>query len=89
MLSVCHSVIITDNDSSYSEEFIALAILRLVELEKAVVEGAGATGLAALLAGLLPELKGKKWVYVNNIWKRFMNTWYNGQFKKEACFFSK
>jgi threonine dehydratase len=43
-----------------SEEYIALAILRLVELEKAVVEGAGATGLAAVLAGLLPELKGKK-----------------------------
>ena len=43
-----------------SEEFIALAILRLVELEKAVVEGAGACGLAAILAGLLPELKGKK-----------------------------
>ena len=45
---------------SCSEEFIALAILRLIELEKAVVEGAGATGLAAVLAGLLPELKGKK-----------------------------
>ena len=43
-----------------SEEYIALAILRLVELEKAVVEGAGATGLAAVLAGLLPELEGKK-----------------------------
>lgn len=43
-----------------SEEYVALAILRLVELEKAVVEGAGATGLAAVLAGLLPELEGKK-----------------------------
>jgi len=43
-----------------SEEFIALSILRLVELEKSVVEGAGATGLAAVLAGLIPELKGKK-----------------------------
>ena len=42
------------------EEFIALAILRLIEVEKAVVEGAGASGLAAILAGLLPELKGKK-----------------------------
>lgn len=28
------------------EEWIALAILRLVELEKIVVEGAGAAGLA-------------------------------------------
>jgi threonine dehydratase len=43
-----------------SEEYIALAILRLVEMEKCVIEGAGATGLAVLLAGLLPELKGKK-----------------------------
>lgn len=42
------------------EEYIALAILRLVELEKAIVEGAGATGLAAILEGLLPELEGKK-----------------------------
>lgn len=44
----------------FREEYIALAILRLVELEKAIVEGAGATGLAAILEGLLPELEGKK-----------------------------
>lgn len=43
-----------------SEHHIALAILRLLELEKSVVEGAGAAGLAACLAGLVPELKGKK-----------------------------
>ncbi|XP_064094075.1 uncharacterized protein LOC135206650 isoform X2 [Macrobrachium nipponense] len=42
------------------EEWIAIAILRLVECEKAVVEGAGATALAAILAGELPELKGKR-----------------------------
>jgi threonine dehydratase len=42
------------------EEYINIAILRLLELEKAVVEGAGAIGFAAVLAGLLPELKGKK-----------------------------
>jgi threonine dehydratase len=42
------------------EHDIALAILRLMELEKAVVEGAGAAPLAACLAGLVPELKGKK-----------------------------
>ncbi|XP_071117070.1 L-threonine ammonia-lyase-like [Haliotis cracherodii] len=42
------------------EENIAIAILRLIELEKAVVEGAGATGLAAIVEGLLPELAGKK-----------------------------
>ncbi|RNA15110.1 threo-3-hydroxyaspartate ammonia-lyase-like [Brachionus plicatilis] len=42
------------------EEYIAIAILRLLELEKAVVEGAGACGFAAVLQGLLPELKNKK-----------------------------
>lgn len=45
-----------------SEEDIARAILRLVEVEKAVVEGAGAVGLAALMAGKLPELVGKRYV---------------------------
>ena len=45
----------------YSEEYIALALLRLVEIEKAVVEGAGATGLAAILQDLLPDLKGKRY----------------------------
>jgi len=49
-----------DKIVSVSEAWIAIAILRLIEHEKAVVEGAGATGLAAILAGLLPELKGKK-----------------------------
>ena len=43
-----------------NEEWIAIAILRLVELEKCVVEGAGAAGLAALLAGEIDEFKGKK-----------------------------
>ncbi|KAI4468995.1 threonine dehydratase mitochondrial-related [Holotrichia oblita] len=42
------------------EKWIAIAILRLIELEKCVVEGAGAAGLAAILAGQLDELKGKK-----------------------------
>jgi threonine dehydratase len=42
-----------------SEHEIALAVLRLMELEKAVVEGAGAAPLAACLAGKFPELKGK------------------------------
>lgn len=46
------------------EENIAIAILRLIELEKAVVEGAGATGLAAIVEGLLPELAGKKYVCI-------------------------
>ena len=42
------------------EHDLARAVLRLMELEKAVVEGAGAAPLAACLAGLVPELKGKK-----------------------------
>ena len=42
------------------EESIALAILRLLETEKTVVEGGGAVGLAALLSGKLPHLKGKR-----------------------------
>lgn len=42
------------------ERDIALAVLRLIELEKAVVEGAGAAPLAACLAKLVPELSGKK-----------------------------
>lgn len=47
-----------------TEPQIALSILRLMELEKAVVEGAGAASLAALLSGKLPELAGKKVVLV-------------------------
>jgi threonine dehydratase len=42
------------------EELISLAILRLVEMQHGVVEGAGASPLAALLSGQLPELAGKK-----------------------------
>ncbi len=47
-----------------SEDWIAHAILRFVEREKIVVEGAAATPLAALMAGLLPELKGRRVVLV-------------------------
>jgi len=45
-----------------SEKEISLAVLRLIENEKMVVEGGGASGLAALLPGGAldrPELKGK------------------------------
>ncbi|CAG9831033.1 unnamed protein product [Diabrotica balteata] len=42
------------------ENCIALGILRLVELEKVVVEGSGSTGVAAILGGHLDEYKGKK-----------------------------
>jgi threonine dehydratase len=43
-----------------SEDTIALSILRLLELEKSVVEGAAAATLAALLTGQLPELRGRR-----------------------------
>jgi threonine dehydratase len=42
------------------EEDLALAILRFAELEKCIVEGAGAAGLAALLSGQLSDLAGRK-----------------------------
>ena len=45
-----------------TEEEIALAILRLVELEKSVVEGAAATPLAAAMSGKLKQFAGKKCV---------------------------
>ena len=48
-----------DNLVTVNEDEIALAILRIVELEKAIVEGSGAAGLAAVLAGKLPELSGQ------------------------------
>jgi threonine dehydratase len=44
------------------EKCISLAVLRLIENEKMVVEGGGAAGLAALLPGGkldIPEMKGK------------------------------
>jgi threonine dehydratase len=50
----------TDKVVLVNEEQIALAILRIVELEKGVVEGAAATTLAACLSGQLPELAGKR-----------------------------
>jgi threonine dehydratase len=43
-----------------NEEQIALSILRVVELEKGVVEGAAATPLAACLSGKLRNLTGKR-----------------------------
>lgn len=43
-----------------NEDEISLAILRIAELEKSVVEGAAASTLAALITGKLPELKDQK-----------------------------
>lgn len=53
-----------DRVVAISEEYLALAILRLLEREKSVVEGAGAAPLAACLAGKFPELTGKRVVLV-------------------------
>lgn len=47
-----------DGVVTVSEEELALAMLRLVELEKSVVEGAGAAPLAALMRGKLPQTAG-------------------------------
>lgn len=49
-----------DRVLAVDEHDIARAILRLMELEKALVEGAGATPLAACFSGKLAELAGKK-----------------------------
>jgi threonine dehydratase len=51
---------LVDRHVLVDEHELARAVLRLMELEKAVVEGAGAAALAPLLANLLPELRGKK-----------------------------
>ena len=49
-----------DQIITVTEEQISIAILRLIELEKTVVEGAGATPLAALLSGKLADLAGRR-----------------------------
>ena len=49
-----------DQTVTVTEEQIAVSILRIVELEKGVVEGAAATPLAACLSGHLPALAGKR-----------------------------
>jgi threonine dehydratase len=51
---------LVDQAVTVTEEQIAIAILRIVELEKGVVEGAGATPLAACLSGKLKEFAGKR-----------------------------
>ena len=51
---------LVDVTVTVTEEEIALAILRLVELEKSVVEGAAATPLAGCMSGKLKELAGRR-----------------------------
>jgi threonine dehydratase len=46
------------------ENWISLAVLRMLELEKTVVEGAAAAPLAACLSGDLVDLRGRKVVLV-------------------------
>jgi threonine dehydratase len=43
-----------------SENEIAAAVLAMLELEKSVVEGSGASALAALMHDKIPGLKGKR-----------------------------
>jgi threonine dehydratase len=49
-----------DRTVTVTEEQIAISILRIVELEKGVVEGAGGTPLAACLSNQLDEFAGKR-----------------------------
>uniref|UniRef100_UPI00398E6707 L-threonine ammonia-lyase-like n=1 Tax=Pristiophorus japonicus TaxID=55135 RepID=UPI00398E6707 len=49
-----------DKIVTVKEEDILQAILHLMEYERATVDATGAIGLAAVIAGKLPELKGKR-----------------------------
>ena len=51
---------LVDRVVTVGEESLSLAVLRLLELEKTVVEGAGATPLAAIMGDLGAELAGRK-----------------------------
>jgi threonine dehydratase len=51
---------LVDQVVTAGEAALALAVLRLLELEKTVVEGAGAAALVPLLAGDCPDLVGRK-----------------------------
>jgi threonine dehydratase len=53
-----------DGVVTVGEDELALAMLRLVELEKSVVEGAGAAPLAALMSGKLPQTAGLRTVVI-------------------------
>jgi threonine dehydratase len=55
---------VVDRSVAVEESDIALAILRLLEIEKGVVEGAGAAPLAALLEGQVPEALGRRVVLI-------------------------
>lgn len=49
-----------DGIVTVTDDEISAAILALIEKQKMIAEGAGATPVAAILSGKLPSLKGKK-----------------------------
>eukprot|EP00948_MAST-09A_sp_MAST-9A-sp1_P002149 g2149.t1 len=51
---------LVDRVIQVDEKSIAIACLRLLELDKLIIEGSGSTGLAGILSGQLDDLKGKK-----------------------------
>lgn len=51
---------LVDKVVAVREDDILISMLRLLEYERATVDAEGAIGLAALVAGKLPELKGKR-----------------------------
>ncbi|XP_072929496.1 L-threonine ammonia-lyase-like isoform X2 [Epargyreus clarus] len=55
---------IVDKMIVVKEDWVARAIMHIVEEERFVVEGAAAVCIAAVMAGLFPNLKGKKVVSV-------------------------
>ncbi|XP_036590033.1 L-threonine dehydratase catabolic TdcB-like isoform X2 [Trichosurus vulpecula] len=55
---------LVDKIVTVTEEDILIAMLRLLEYERATVDAEGAIGLAAIAAGKLPELKGKRVIVV-------------------------
>ena len=55
---------LVDKVVTVDEAALATSVLRLLELDKRVVEGGGAAPLAALLAGRFPELAGKRVVLI-------------------------
>jgi threonine dehydratase len=51
---------LVDRVVAVSEYDLAISVVRLMELEKSVVEGGGAAALAAFLSGQLADLQGKR-----------------------------
>jgi threonine dehydratase len=60
--AVAHPLI--DEYVVVEEKWICLAVVRVIEVEKVTLEGAGALGVAALLSGKLDHLKGLKTVVI-------------------------